>query len=163
MFSRFRFRTGGLEATRSFGASAYRRLMRRQLDVPVLVLRDDLRPRSWWMFHGDFFCDEDELSGEEVQAVLLEREDRRARRVQHAVALMQRQLPTAAAPSREAIPGALMRAVWRRDGGRCVRCGGRERLEFDHIIPVSLGGATSERNLQLLCEGCNRRKGASLG
>jgi 5-methylcytosine-specific restriction endonuclease McrA len=115
------------------------------------------------MFHGDFFSDEDELSTEEVQALLLEREDRRARRVRHAVALMQRQSPTAPDPSREAIPVVVMRAVWRRDGGRCVRCGGHERLEFDHVIPVSLGGATSARNLQLLCEGCNRRKGASLG
>ena len=163
IFSRYRLRTGGLEATLSLGAAAYKRLTRRQLDVPVLVLRDDTRRRSWWMFHGDFFCDEDELSGEEVQALLLEREDRRTRRVQHAVALMQRQSPTAPAPSREAIPGVVMRAVWRRDGGRCVLCGGREHLEFDHIIPVSLGGATTARNLQLLCAACNRRKGASLG
>jgi hypothetical protein len=28
-------------------------------------------------------------------------------------------------------------AVWRRDDGKCKRCGGRENLEYDHIIPVA--------------------------
>jgi hypothetical protein len=55
------------------------------------------------------------------------------------------------------------REVWRRDQGRCVQCGSQERLEFDHIIPVAMGGASSARNVQLLCEGCNRQKAATLG
>jgi HNH endonuclease len=50
------------------------------------------------------------------------------------------------------------RAVWRRDSGRCVVCGSRERLEYDHIIPVSLGGSNTERNIELLCEVHNRSK-----
>lgn len=48
--------------------------------------------------------------------------------------------------------------VWQRDGGKCVKCGGRENLEYDHIIPVSKGGSNTERNIQLLCEKCNRSK-----
>jgi|SRR5438876_2767443 len=52
--------------------------------------------------------------------------------------------------------------VWRRDQGRCTKCGSRERLEFDHIVPVSMGGSSTARNLELLCENCNRQKGASL-
>jgi 5-methylcytosine-specific restriction endonuclease McrA len=65
-------------------------------------------------------------------------------------------------PSRKAIPDRVKMFVWQRDGGRCVECGSNENLEFDHIIPVSMGGATTERNLQLLCEPCNRRKGGQL-
>jgi hypothetical protein len=53
--------------------------------------------------------------------------------------------------------------VWNRDGGKCVECGSNENLEFDHIIPHSKGGANTYRNIQLLCEPCNRRKSAKIG
>jgi len=53
--------------------------------------------------------------------------------------------------------------VWNRDGGKCVECGSNQNLEFDHIIPFSKGGANTYRNLQLLCESCNRSKSASIG
>lgn len=55
------------------------------------------------------------------------------------------------------------REVWRRDQGKCVNCGSQQRLEFDHMIPVAMGGANTARNVCLLCETCNRTKGASLG
>jgi hypothetical protein len=61
--------------------------------------------------------------------------------------------------AREPIPEAVRHEVWRRDQGRCVKCGSQEKLEFDHIIPHSKGGADTARNVQLLCERCNRIKG----
>ena len=63
---------------------------------------------------------------------------------------------------REPIPEAVRLFVWQRDEGQCVKCGSRERLEFDHIIPVIRGGSSTERNVQLLCESCNRSKGAAI-
>ncbi|MFE3195099.1 TerD family protein [Nocardia sp. NPDC059240] len=56
------------------------------------------------------------------------------------------------------IPPDVKAVVWQRDGGRCVECGDSHYLEFDHIIPISRGGATSPANLQILCRGCNRTK-----
>ena len=53
--------------------------------------------------------------------------------------------------------------VWNRDKGKCVQCGLNEKLEFDHIIPHSKGGANTYRNIQLLCESCNRKKSAKIG
>jgi 5-methylcytosine-specific restriction endonuclease McrA len=53
-------------------------------------------------------------------------------------------------------------AVWQRDGGRCVACGADFELQFDHVIPVALGGADTVENLQVLCAPCNQRKGAAI-
>jgi hypothetical protein len=53
--------------------------------------------------------------------------------------------------------------VWNRDNGRCVKCGSQEKLEFDHIIPISKGGSNTARNIQLLCEKCNRAKRNKIG
>lgn len=63
---------------------------------------------------------------------------------------------------RESIPENVKIYVWRRDDGKCVQCGSQERLEYDHIIPVIKGGSSTERNIQLLCEGCNRKKSARI-
>ncbi len=63
---------------------------------------------------------------------------------------------------REPISESVRHEVWRRDGGQCVDCGSRERLEYDHIIPVSRGGSNTVRNLELRCEVCNRSKGARI-
>jgi len=60
------------------------------------------------------------------------------------------------------IPSSVKLSVWRRDQGKCVECGSKEKLEYDHIIPVSTGGSNTERNIQLLCEKCNRKKSANI-
>lgn len=57
----------------------------------------------------------------------------------------------------------VMDRVWRRDEGKCVQCGSQENLEFDHIVPFSKNGSNSYRNIQLLCEPCNRSKSAKIG
>ncbi|SVB74143.1 uncharacterized protein METZ01_LOCUS226997 [marine metagenome] len=63
---------------------------------------------------------------------------------------------------REHITKKTRQEVWQRDEGKCVECGNNERLEFDHIIPVSKGGSNTVRNIQLLCETCNRQKSDSI-
>ena len=38
---------------------------------------------------------------------------------------------------------------------KCNFCGATDKLEIDHIKPVSLGGLTELKNLQVLCKPCN--------
>jgi hypothetical protein len=50
------------------------------------------------------------------------------------------------------IPSSVKAEVWRRDHGRCVKCGRTDNLHFDHVIPYSKGGTSLEAsNIQLLC------------
>jgi len=47
--------------------------------------------------------------------------------------------------------------------GRCACCGAPlgDAYDLDHIVPLALGGANSDDNVQLLTARCNRQKGAS--
>jgi 5-methylcytosine-specific restriction endonuclease McrA len=50
------------------------------------------------------------------------------------------------------IPNDVKAEAMRRDGGRCVECGAQTDLAFDHIIPWSHGGSsTNVENIQVLC------------
>jgi hypothetical protein len=57
------------------------------------------------------------------------------------------------------IPTAVKQFVWKRDKGRCVKCGSQDNLHFDHIIPYSRGGSfLVAENIQLLCARHNLAK-----
>ena len=58
----------------------------------------------------------------------------------------------------DTIPEMVRQEVLRRDGGTCVRCGSRDGIEFDHIVPVARGGTHEPNNLQLLCRSCHHIK-----
>ncbi|WP_420833893.1 HNH endonuclease [Streptomyces antarcticus] len=45
-----------------------------------------------------------------------------------------------------------------RDGFACVRCGAREYLEVDHILPIAKGGSWELENAQTLCQPCHQDK-----
>ena len=76
----------------------------------------------------------------------------------------------AAAPksrdSGRAIPAAVKREVWQRDGGRCRyvdphigrRCTSRHLLQIDHVLPYGLGGGSDPANLRLLCHAHHRHR-----
>lgn len=61
------------------------------------------------------------------------------------------------------IPSWVKLEVWKRDKGKCVRCGAQTHLHFDHIIPYSKGGSSKDAaNIQLLCLRHNLQKHAKI-
>jgi len=61
------------------------------------------------------------------------------------------------------IPTNIKKLVWERDNGKCVDCGVRENLHFDHVIPFSKGGSSTDpKNIQILCGKHNLQKSAHI-
>jgi 5-methylcytosine-specific restriction endonuclease McrA len=55
------------------------------------------------------------------------------------------------------------RALFARDGWRCVYCGtSNSRLTLDHVVPRSRGGDSVWENVVTSCAPCNLRKGNRL-
>lgn len=60
------------------------------------------------------------------------------------------------------IPPRVKDRIARKAGDKCQHCGrkidGKLRAEFDHVVPLCLGGAHRESNLSLVCHECHRAK-----
>ncbi len=57
------------------------------------------------------------------------------------------------------IPAEVKKEVWKRDRGKCVLCGARDNLHFDHDIPYSKGGSSvTAENVRVLCARHNVQK-----
>ena len=57
------------------------------------------------------------------------------------------------------IPDRVRLRVHGKAGGKCAVCGRDAFIcDFDHIIPIILGGQNRESNLQLLCIPCHKAK-----
>lgn len=128
-----------------------------QMSYPVRVMAVGVR--TYWRYKNCFYWDDQSLSWQDVHALLRMKEQRQERQLNNAHAHL-------TAPDRMVkripITSETKQAVYQRDRGRCRECGSPNNLQYDHIIPVKLGGGNSIDNLQLLCGTCNRRKSANL-
>ena len=133
-----------------------------QAAQPVSVARTG--GRVWWWFEGAFYWESGGYTGRDVLALIRDRQRRAAQKLDRAHMLLNVDESDAARPRgrREPIPREVRRAVFERDGGKCAECGSTFDLQYDHVIPVALGGASTVENLQLLCAECNRQKSADL-
>ena len=146
--------------SRELGKRWYTEALELQAADPVKIHESE--GRTWWWFRKQVYVERERLAAEDVKALALQLEGERSATLERAHAGMRGQAAAAASRVREPIPEPVRHEVWRRDQGRCVDCGSRSKLEFDHIIPWSQGGSNTARNLELRCESCNRKKGADV-
>ena len=63
-----------------------------------------------------------------------------------------------------AIPPRVKLRIFQQFGGQCFKCTnmivGKLLPAYDHIIPLIMGGANAEDNIQLLCTECHKVKTA---
>jgi 5-methylcytosine-specific restriction endonuclease McrA len=159
LFKRHVFVAGKRRAAKAVTPATLTAMGEQQASQALPVLVDGVR--SYWWCLDRFYWEDEGLAAEDVYALAYERQLRARRKLERA----RTTVAVAGLPQsrRQPIPRELRQTVFARDGGRCVECDATFDLQFDHVIPVAMGGATSEQNLQLLCGGCNREKGASLG
>lgn len=59
--------------------------------------------------------------------------------------------------------GSIKRSEWleilKKYRDRCAKCKSDQKIEMDHIIPLSRGGIHHASNVQPLCRSCNAKKG----
>lgn len=133
-------------------------------DKAIKVGRTNRTSSDYWLYRKKLYVTTDQdLTPDDVAALINESANRRRLQLEKAHALQAMTEELSKGSKRAHIPQDVKILVWQRDSGRCVSCASQSDLEFDHIIPVAMGGSNTARNLQLLCEVCNRRKGATLG
>jgi hypothetical protein len=122
------------------------RSWRDQGELPVFVAR--ARRRQWWWWQNAFYWESGDCGPEDVAAllVMLERDDEQG---------LEWELDARLA---EPIPEDVKRLVSERDKERCLACGSDELIQYDHVVPWSMGGGNEPQNIRLLCAGCNRRQ-----
>ena len=116
-----------------------------QGDLPVFVAR--AQRRQWWWWRNAFYWESGDYGPEDLRALLVmfEREDEQGFEWELGLRMA------------EPIPEEVKRLVFERDGGRCLACGSDELVQYDHVVPSSVGGDNEPENIRLLCAGCNRR------
>ena len=106
-----------------------------------------------WSFNGIFKLMDSyqkQVNGRSVFKFILQLTDEKIKGLEEAVELE---------ADARLIPSEVKAQVWKRDKGKCVQCGSKEHLHFDHILPYSKGGTSRDvRNIQLLCAKHNLQK-----
>ena len=66
-------------------------------------------------------------------------------------------------PHTRLIPTEVKLEVWKRDKGKCVKCGATVNLHYDHDLPYSKGGTSyTAKNVRILCMKCNLEKSSKI-
>jgi 5-methylcytosine-specific restriction endonuclease McrA len=107
-----------------------------QASKPVLLCQDGRR--NLWPYLDGFWWDDDDLDAEDIKALVLQRKRQKEQKLRSARSLMRAE--ENGRPTRTPVSTELRRAVFERDGGRCVECGSNFDIQYDHIGLEVAGG-----------------------
>jgi hypothetical protein len=140
------------------------KMIERRNKVLEFSENEPLKIKIWgnkiaWIYKGFYYYTEGHFSDQQISRLILEECDQENEYFEG----LEKKYDNSEheqgdAYYRQEIPEKVRIEVWWRDGGKCVRCGSGENLEYDHIIPISDGGSNATRNIELLCEKCYRSK-----
>jgi len=99
------------------------------------------RGRRYWSYRNSIYWEAEVLGADDIYALVEARGRSKARRLERAHAIVSRD--ETAIDTRAPIPREVRLAVFHRCGGRCAECTSAFDLQYDHIIPVTLGGGSS--------------------
>ncbi|MGY4542835.1 hypothetical protein ACVWY0_002760 [Arthrobacter sp. UYNi723] len=130
--------------------------LRRPLNITTIS------SRRYWLFENKMYWENDGLSSDQVYALIVARQQRATQHIERAQATVAMGSTPRNSTARRSIPDDLKQYIWTRDQGLCQGCGSTSELQYDHIIPLAMGGSNNGENLQILCGPCNRSKAAGL-
>ncbi|GAB2024463.1 hypothetical protein OfM1_05340 [Lactovum odontotermitis] len=121
------------------------------------VCYGQIEERFYWYFKGEWCWENERLSADEVRVKLYLRHNSNQREIERGKEMIAAE-DRRKATKRTEISDEVRQLVWERDKGRCVRCGSKENLMFDYIIPLTMGGASTAENMQVLCVTCSSKR-----
>jgi hypothetical protein len=142
----------------SFSIEDMNTILAQSNNFPVLLGRDgEIHNKRYWLYKNKLYWENDGYESQDMKLILDQKIKQNLKKIERL-----RKEPLGKEAKRDIIPDEVKIFVWNRDCGVCVQCGSNQKLEYDHIIPISKGGSNTARNIQLLCEECNRKKGGEI-
>ena len=85
----WRFYSGKRIRSQEIDDEAYKAILLRQRNRPTLVMTDHSSGKRWWMFNNEFYWEDEHFSTSAVEALILELNQKREKKVRRAVANIQ--------------------------------------------------------------------------
>lgn len=126
---------------------------------PIYEVDEKWLSHDLWLYCGNLYGIKGGYSETQKKLLILDFADKERQKFERLQLKFSKEQTEHVKYERTRIPENVRTEVWRRDEGKCAGCGSRVNLEYDHIVPVSRGGSNTARNVELLCEVCNRSKG----
>src|SRR3990172_13300768 len=82
----YQFFSGKYHTVGKKSKNEYDQIIEQQQTIPVGVMRDDASRKTWWMFMGEFYCEDEDYTATEVAVLVLDRAIKKQRRVKKALA-----------------------------------------------------------------------------